>query len=179
MVPRRVPSNSPPRREEGLPRLPQRRPSFSSSHTTDGEKEIGSPDISVDSMSLADYYVGDTASEFEDEDDGEVTSFADDAAEHDETDVFVSDEDDNNDEDNDEDDDSSVSSRSTGQPLNYMTLGKNFQQDDRRARAMLWYHRMAMPTYPAMRRLVQNTPGLDITLDDVDLLPWSGRGPGR
>ena len=68
-------------------------------------------------MSLADYYVGETASEFEDDDD-EVTSFADDTAEHDETDVLVSDND-------DDDDNSSVSSSSTGQPFNYMTLSKN------------------------------------------------------
>jgi len=40
----------------------------------------------------------------------------------------------------------------------------------RRERAIMWHCRFAMPTYKMMKYQVQNTPGLGITLEDVDWL---------
>ena len=48
---------------------------------------------------------------------------------------------------------------------------------DQRSRVLMWYHRWAMPSYAMMRHHVQSTPGLDITVEDVDLLPWSTIAP--
>ena len=42
----------------------------------------------------------------------------------------------------------------------------------RRKRALQWFHRWALPDRETMKKMVQQTPGLDITVDDVDLLPW-------
>lgn len=46
-------------------------------------------------------------------------------------------------------------------------------EETRRARVLMWFYRFAMPSYDTMKRHVRVTPGLGITLDDVDLLPWS------
>lgn len=184
-IPRRILSKS---SKERLPRLPQRKPSFSAAEPN-GEAVTCSQDpdqsdssacsvSSVDSISMTDYYAGETASEDEDDDD-DVTSFADDNEEYiscDECDSLITD---------DDDDDDSVSCSSKKHLLNYGTMTSLSKardcrdEEDRRERAMMWYHRWAAPTYPVMRRLVQNTSGLDISLEDVDLLPWSNTGEAR
>ena len=46
-------------------------------------------------------------------------------------------------------------------------------EEVRRGRVLMWFRRMAMPSYHMMKHHVRTTPGLGITLDDVDLLPWS------
>jgi hypothetical protein len=43
----------------------------------------------------------------------------------------------------------------------------------RRERAYMWHRRWAMPTYEMMKYQVRIAPGLDITEEDVDLLPWA------
>ena len=46
-------------------------------------------------------------------------------------------------------------------------------EEIRLEKALAWYRRWARPSYGKMRHYVQTIPGLDITLDDVDFLPWS------
>ena len=81
-----------------------------------------------------------------------------------------------------DDDDDTVSCSSRKHLLRYGTMMasskvRDFRdEEDRRERAMMWYRRLAAPTYPVMRRLVQNTSGLDITLEDLELLPWKNKG---
>eukprot|EP00977_Amphora_coffeiformis_P022073 scaffold10368_cov180-Amphora_coffeaeformis.AAC.6 len=214
MAPRRIASNL--LLKGGLPRLPTRRPSLSASETeretndgnfvdlSDHERNNDSVSrvSSADSMiSMTDYYVKGAASSECDEgtDDADVTSFAEaSGASGDESESDMSLKSD--------DDDDTVSFHAAprpGQTLHFMALRNihdlHHDDDDRRARAMMWYHRwcfasrpsspnvasslvvacyycdlQAMPTYTVMRRLVQNTSGLDITLEDIDLLPWKG-----
>ena len=63
-----------------------------------------------------------------------------------------------------------------------MDITKNVDDDEyfdervRRERAYQWHARWALPTYKEMKAQVRKAKGnLDITEDDVDLLPW---GPG-
>jgi hypothetical protein len=52
-------------------------------------------------------------------------------------------------------------------------------KDYRRERAFLWYARMATPTRTEFKRrvaAVQSSSSLDITPEDVDLLPWNETG---
>ena len=46
-------------------------------------------------------------------------------------------------------------------------------EDIRRERVLVWFHRWAQPSYQVMKQHVRVTPGLGITEEDVDLLPWS------
>ena len=46
-------------------------------------------------------------------------------------------------------------------------------EECRRERALMWYRRWACPSYEMMKHHVCVTPGLGITAEDVDLLPWS------
>jgi hypothetical protein len=51
--------------------------------------------------------------------------------------------------------------------------------DDRRERAFLWYARMATPTRTEFKRrvaAVESSSSLDITPEDIDLLPWNETG---
>mmetsp|Transcript_5004 Transcript_5004/g.9522 ORF Transcript_5004/g.9522 Transcript_5004/m.9522 type:complete len:795 (-) Transcript_5004:181-2565(-) len=42
----------------------------------------------------------------------------------------------------------------------------------RRERVYMWHRRWAGPTYTMMKKQIERTPGLDITVADLDLLPW-------
>ena len=49
----------------------------------------------------------------------------------------------------------------------------------RRERVFMWHRRWAMPTYQRMKAQILKTPGLDITVADLDLLPWNKNGSGH
>ena len=51
--------------------------------------------------------------------------------------------------------------------------------EDRRERAFIWYARMATPTRTEFKRrvaAVDSSSSIDITPEDIDLLPWNETG---
>jgi hypothetical protein len=43
---------------------------------------------------------------------------------------------------------------------------------ERRTKALQWFHRFGMPDRDSMKEQVKRSTGIDISVDDVDLLPW-------
>ena len=71
----------------------------------------------------------------------------------------------------------------TGRHIGGMDITKTIDDDEymlervRRERAYQWHSRWALPTYKQMKAQVRNAKGsMDITEDDVDLLPWTAGG---
>jgi hypothetical protein len=50
------------------------------------------------------------------------------------------------------------------------------RRDDRLERAFLWYTRMASPSRKEFKRQIATQESIDITPEDVDLLPWNETG---
>jgi hypothetical protein len=53
---------------------------------------------------------------------------------------------------------------------------KGITEDDRLKNAHVWYQRLDSPKKAAMKKQIAKTTGCDITVDDVDLLPWNTKG---
>ena len=150
------------RRASAPPQIPQRQPSLNNnnnSHSVPGAapqmpqrrpsfSEHNEEDMDGAVAIVQEFFAGNDFSESEDSHIDSCTSFNNDG----------------DDEDNDNENHSNDSTSSSRRG--------NLTEEQRRERAKLWWLRWAMPSYEIMKDQVQNTPGLDITLEDVDLLPW-------
>jgi hypothetical protein len=63
---------------------------------------------------------------------------------------------------------------STGEDTKGIT--KEYRRDDRLERTFQWYTRMASPIREDFKRRVADVQSIDITPEDVDLLPWNSNG---